>query len=182
MKKIKYLAMCVIALALASCGSKDESSDAVALEIEENEMGSFSKYGDFSGDVKLKLDTDEEKTEKGAKYIVSIPLKITTDVAWKYNLTFKLSVSDEDHSTINSLGILTIDGEYDFETESDYNNYLLTGDIRKDFKCTLTDEEWKAIKEKGKYLVIKSDTDSDEICARGESKASSSSFSSDEYD
>lgn len=180
MKTIKYFAMAAIALVMASCGGKEEASDYVTLEIEETNMGSFSNYGSFSGEVKLKLNTTEEKTEDGAEYIVSIPLRITSDVAWKYNLRFLLTVADEDHSTIKELGYLIIKGEYDFD--SDYRKYLVSGDVRQDFKVRLTDKEWKAIQEGGKYLVIMSKTDSDDICSRDGSKTSSSIDTSDNDD
>lgn len=180
MKTIKYFAMAAIALVMASCGGKEEASDYVTLEIEETNMGSFSNYGSFSGEVKLKLNTTEEKTEDGAEYIVSIPLRITSDVACKYGLRFLLTVADEDHSTIKKLGYLIIKCEYDFD--SDYSNYLVSGDVRQDFKVRLTDEEWKAIQEGGKYLVIMSETDSDDICSRDGSKTSSSIDTSDNDD
>ena len=163
--------MAIIALVMTSCGGKEEAGDYVTLEIQETNMGSFSNYGSFSGEVKLKLNATEEKTEEGTEYIVSIPLTITSDVAWKYNLKFLLTVADEDHSTIKELGYLYIKGEHDFD--SDYSNYLVSGDVRQDFEVRLTDEEWKAIQEGGKYLVIMSKTDSDNICSRGGSKTSS---------
>lgn len=182
MKTIKYFAMAAIALVMASCGGKEEASDYVTLEIEETNMGSFSNYGSFSGEVKLKLNTTEEKTEDGAEYIVSIPLRITSDVAWKYSLKFLLTVADEDHSTIKELGYLSVKGEYDYDTESDYKDYLVSGDVRQEFKVRLTDEDWKSIQEGGKYLVIMSKTDSEEICSRSGSKTSSSSYTSDDDD
>lgn len=180
MSKIKYFVMAVITLVMASCGGKDEAGDYVTLEIQETNMGSFSNYGSFSGEVKLKLNATEEKTEEGTEYIVSIPLTITSDVAWKFSLRFLLTVADEDHTTIKELGYLIIKGEYDFD--SDYSNYLVSGDVRQDFKVRLTDEEWKAIQEGGKYLVIMSKTDSDDISSRDGSKTSSFSDPSDNDD
>lgn len=182
MKKFKYFAIAIMAVCLAACGGKEEAGDYVTLEIQETNMGSFSNYGSFSGEVKLKLNATEEKTEEGTEYIVSIPLTITSDVAWKFSLRFLLTVADEDHTTIKELGYFSIQGEYDFNTDSDYNNYLVSGEVRQDFKVRLTDEEWKAIQEGGKYLVIMSKTDSAEICSRGGSKTSSSIDTSDNDD
>lgn len=182
MSKIKYFVMAVITLVMASCGGKEEAGDYVTLEIQETNMGSFSNYGSFSGEVKLKLNAAKEKTEQGAEYIVSIPLTITSDVAWKYFLQFQLTVADEDHTTIKELGDFSIEGEHDFNTDTDYKNYLVSGEVRQEFKVRLTDEEWKAIQEGGKYLVIMSETDSDEIRPRGGSKTSSSIDTSDNDD
>lgn len=187
MSKLKYLVMAIIALVMTSCGGKEkagegkeEAGDYVTLEIQETNMGSFSNYGSFSGEVKLKLNATEEKTEEGSEYFVSIPLTITSDVAWKYNLRFQLTVADEDYSTIEQLGYFIIHGEHDFD--SDYDQYLVSGDVRQDFKVRLTDEEWKAIQEGGKYLVIMSKTDSDNICSHDGSKTSSFSDPSDNDD
>lgn len=182
MKTIKYFAMAAIALVMASCNGNEKAGDFVTLDIEETNMGSFSNYGSFSGEVKLKLNATIEKTEKGAVYNVSLPLRITSDVAWKYNLQFLLTVADEDHSTIKRLGYLTVEGEYNMDTESGYSNYLVSGDIRQEFNVRLTDEDWKAIQEGGKYLVITSNTDSNDICSHSGSKASSTSYTSDDND
>ena len=164
-KKFNYLLITAIVICLTSCsdnkGTNNSSSDnPVTLRIEENGMGDFSKYGSFLGEVVIKPSNDSEVNSEGEKtYVVSIPLKITSPVAWQYNLDFELTVADESHITIAELDDLYVDGETDFDN-GDYDSYLMTGSHRQLHEFNLSDEIWEKIKNEGKYLVIRCDADS----------------------
>ena len=161
MKVYKYCFIATIVACLVSCSVKKSSSaNSVTLTIEENGMGDFTNYGSFEGEVTIKPGEDSEKNSDGEKkYVMSIPLKITSAVAWKYNLDFELTVTDDSHNAIAELDDLNVDGETDFDN-GDFDSYLLTGPQRQSYEVHLSDEIWEKIKEEGKYLVIKCEADS----------------------
>lgn len=159
MKYLKFFAVAIMAVCLASCGGKKEDPNSVTLNVE-SDLGALSHYVSTSeSEITLKLVDDNIQGSVG----FNVTKAFEGQSSWDMEL--EVEVFDENHISIAELGTIEFEHPFSEYVVNAGNKHI---EIKKDSK-----DIWEKIKNEGKYISIKFNRSSDEISPYSGSMSSS---------